>query len=313
MHDVVVVGAGAAGLTAAVMLARAKRDVLVISREKRRNSMVETMNNVPYADGLSPRQVYAKMEADAVRVGVSIRWDEVVSARTHDDHVVVGGRLSGQYTARRLLLATGRVDELPNWLPADVWGKAAFDCPYCHASERDGGRFVCVGPGVETLKMAALSRQFAARMSVLVSSGENSPIAELLRRDGVDVWCDTVESADPVERGQADPVLRLHTAGGRDLVADTILLGDVARPYGKLAEMLDLDLDADGFPETTLYGMTSDPLVYSAGNVEGSPYFMWTGAASSGINAARAISEDLAFGWELSAAPPVGREADHAG
>ena len=45
--------------------------------------------------------------------------------------------------------------------------------------------------------------------------------------------------------------------------------------------------------------MTSNPLVYSAGNVEGTSYFMWTGAASSGINAARAICEDLAFASEL--------------
>jgi thioredoxin reductase len=47
-------------------------------------------------------------------------------------------------------------------------GRAAFDCPYCHTCERDGGRYVCVGSGDETLKMAALARQFARQMTVLV-------------------------------------------------------------------------------------------------------------------------------------------------
>ncbi|OOV20944.1 hypothetical protein SM007_35705 [Streptomyces avermitilis] len=154
-----------------------------------------------------------------------------------------------------------------------------------------------MGTGDETLKLAALSRQFAKRMTVLVGdpSASRGRLAGLLSRHDVEVLC------DEVVRASADPAggVILETAHGRTLSADTLLLGDVARPYRKFAEDLDLELSADGFPETSLYGMTSNPLVYSAGNVEGSPYFMWTGAASSGINAARAICEDLAFASEL--------------
>ncbi|MET7309329.1 NAD(P)/FAD-dependent oxidoreductase [Streptomyces sp. NPDC005571] len=297
LYDVIVIGAGAAGLTAATMLGRSMRNTLVISKPLRRNSPASSVNNVPFADGTSPTDIYRKMEQDAVRYGVTMLWDEVTSVRAYEDHVVVKGGAHPGLRARRLLLATGRVDVLPGWLPDEVWGKVAFDCPYCHTYERNGSTFVCVGTGDETLKMAALSRQFAKRMTVLVGdpSASRGRLARLLSRHDVEVLCDEVLRASTDSAGG----VTLETAHGRTLTADTLLLGDVVQPYRKLTEELDLDLSAEGFPETSLYGMTSNPLVYSAGNVEGSSYFMWTGAASSGINAARAICEDLAFASEL--------------
>ncbi|MEU7206540.1 NAD(P)/FAD-dependent oxidoreductase [Streptomyces sp. NPDC045470] len=297
LYDVIVIGAGAAGLTAATMLGRSMRNTLVISKPRRRNSPASSVSNVPYADGAAPVDIYRKMEEDAGQFGVTILWDEVTFVRAYENHVVVEGAANPGLRCRRLLLATGRVDVLPAWLPDGVWGRSAFDCPYCHTYERNGSTFVCVGNGDETLKMAALSRQFAKRMTVLVGdpAASRGRLARLLSRHDVEVLC------DEVVRASADPAggVILETTHGQTLSADTLLLGDVVRPYRKLAEDLDLELSAEGFPETSLYGMTSNPLVYSAGNVEGSSYFMWTGAASSGINAARAICEDLAFASEL--------------
>ncbi|MBC3840479.1 NAD(P)/FAD-dependent oxidoreductase [Streptacidiphilus sp. 4-A2] len=296
-YDVVIVGAGPAGLSAAVMLGRAKRSVLLLSLPGRRNSSATSVHNVPFADGAAPAEIYAKMESDALRYGVEIRWEEALTASTRDDHVVVEGARSGPVQARRLLLAAGRVDELPSWLPDGVWGRSAFDCPYCHTHERDGGAYVCVGHNAEALKLAALVGQYATRLTVVLSDPEaaRSPLAGLLAERGTDILVDTVARSALLPSG----CLELTTALGTALTADTLLLADVARANRRLPEALELDLTAQGFPETTLYGLTSDPLVYSAGNVEGSPYFMWTGAAASGINAARMICEDLAFTTDL--------------
>jgi thioredoxin reductase len=296
-YDVIVVGAGPAGLTAAIMLARARWRVVVISKESRRNSMATNVSNVPYADGVSPGQIYAKMEDDALRYGVTILWDEVVAINTDSEYVAVSRRANPDLRGRRLLLATGRVDDLPPWLPDGVWGKSAFDCPYCHIYERRDGVFACIGKGDETLKMAAVARRLAGSMTVVLSdeSACGGRLARLLVRHQVTVHHGTITQASCDTAGR----ITLSNADGQTLEADTLLLGDVVRPYRRLVEALDLDLTREGFPETTLYGVTSNPLVYSAGNVEGSPYFIWTGAASSGINAARAICEDLAFSSEL--------------
>jgi thioredoxin reductase (NADPH) len=292
-YDAIVVGAGVAGLTAATMLGRVRRKVIVISRRGRRNSSAESVNNVPYADGLRPAVIYSKMESDARKYGVRIVWDEVRAVRSGEEGVEAQGERCGKVLGRRLVLATGRVDALPRWLPAGTWGTRVFDCPYCHASERAGGDFACVGKGEDTLKLAALARQFARNMRVIITdaSAYESKLSNLLRGYGIEILLDSVRDATATESG---PIC-LATGYGRKLHADTILLGEVPQPYTGLAAQLDLDLTPEGYPETTLYGLTSDPLVYSVGNVEGSPYFMWTGAASCGINAARAICEDLAF------------------
>ncbi|MFF3109219.1 NAD(P)/FAD-dependent oxidoreductase [Kitasatospora sp. NPDC057904] len=298
LYDVVIVGAGPAGLSAAIMLGRAKRSVLVLSLPDRRNSSATTVHNVPFADGATPAEVYARMEGDAQEYGVGIRWEEVLTASTRDDHVIVEGALSGPVRGRRLLLATGRADELPSWLPDGVWGRSVFDCPYCHTHERDDGAYVCVGHNAEALKLAALTVQYARELTVVVSDPAlaRTALAGLLAERGVTVLVDTVAHA----RVLPSDALELKTASGTALTADTLLLADVARARRRLPEALGLDLTDQGFPETTLYGLTSDPLVYSAGNVEGSPYFMWTGAAGSGINAARMICEDLAFTTDLT-------------
>jgi thioredoxin reductase len=67
MHDVVIIGAGVVGLSAAIMLARTRRDSVIVSSRERRNSSATTVDNVPYVDGLSPHAVYAKMEQGAFR------------------------------------------------------------------------------------------------------------------------------------------------------------------------------------------------------------------------------------------------------
>ncbi|OOV20943.1 hypothetical protein SM007_35700 [Streptomyces avermitilis] len=107
LYDVIVIGAGAAGLTAATMLGRSMRSTLVISQPRRRNSPASSVNNVPYADGAAPADIYRKMEQDAGRYGVTLLWDEVTSVRAYEDHVVVEGGANPGLRCRRLLLATG--------------------------------------------------------------------------------------------------------------------------------------------------------------------------------------------------------------
>ncbi|MFF7725846.1 NAD(P)/FAD-dependent oxidoreductase [Streptomyces sp. NPDC008001] len=294
MYDVVVIGAGPAGLSAAIMISRAGRSVCVVATKTRRNSTASSVQNVPYAHGTSPEVIYAKMERDALDCGVEFIWDEAVDASSFDSHVSVAIRSGQQVEGRRLLLAAGRVDDLPAWLPEGVWGRSAFDCPYCHAHERRGGRFAVVGVDGETLTKAALARVHASALTVVVSDAgtAKSPLADLLRREGAEVVHGTVRDAVVTDAG----ALRLTTDQGSAIDADTLLLGNIVRPNRKFVEALGLDDTESGFPETTLFGQTSDPLVFSAGNGDGSsPYYMWTGAASSGINAGRLICEDLAF------------------
>ncbi|MER5521317.1 NAD(P)/FAD-dependent oxidoreductase [Streptomyces sp. NPDC002763] len=295
-YDVVIVGAGAAGLSAAVMLGRSKRRVLVVSLRNRRNSPADRVNNVPFAHGTPPAEVYAKMESDADSYGVEFIWDTVLTAQATDEGVTVGTRESGTFLGERLLLATGPLDRLPAWIPQGEWGRTVFDCPYCHTREHDGAAFVAVGAGEETLQHALLCRQYANSLTAVVTDPDSahSDLAARLVKVGAQVLVDTVLSATTRDEGG----VLLVTEAGRELPAGAVVLDTaIQEPNQLLPSALGLDLNAHGFPRTTLSGRTSHPRVYNTGKSNpSSPYFAWTGAASSGLNAARAICEDIAFG-----------------
>ncbi|MEU2061995.1 NAD(P)/FAD-dependent oxidoreductase [Streptomyces sp. NPDC013455] len=294
-HDVVVIGAGAAGLTASVMLARAKLRVLVVSTETRRNSCVEAVHNVPYAEGVPPAQLYGTMEETAREYGVTFVWDEVLTAEADETGVAVGTRGGARYTADRLLLATGPIDEMPPWLPEGVWGKTVFECPFCHTHEHDGKPFASVGRGLEAIGMALMSIQYATAMTAVVSdeNAARTPMADRLRQAGGTVLVDEVTAADR----DADGALTLYTKGGAEVAAGALLIPGVKKHNLRFVPQLGLELNERGGIGTTTLGQTSNPRVWCAGNGSGDgPYFMWTGAAASGINAARSICEDIAFG-----------------
>ncbi|GAA2520359.1 NAD(P)/FAD-dependent oxidoreductase [Winogradskya humida] len=293
-YDVVVIGAGAAGLTAAVMLARTKLQVLVVALRDRFNSAAEGVRNLPYAEGIAPSDLYGTMERTAIGYGVRFVWDEARTASATDDLVTVATRENGEFTADRLLLATGPVTDLPAWLPEGTWGKRVFECPFCHTYENDGDHFACVGAGRETLGMALMSVQYAATMTAVIRDEEAAagPLADRLRARGGTVLVDEVATASTLAGGEIEMV----TKGGVTLTAGAILLTGVKQPAVRFAETLGLELNERGGARTLVSGRTSHPRVWSAGSANAPSFFLWTGAASSGQNAAQSICEDIAFG-----------------
>lgn len=291
--DIIIAGAGAAGLSAALMLGRSKRRVLVVSQQRRRNSTATKVNNVPFAHGESPEAVYAKMERDAAEAGARFVWDAIETVAADDEQVTVGTAGNGEYTARRLLLATGRIDRLPSWLPPGTWGQTVFDCPYCHTFENDGKDFAVIGDaGPNAVFMARLAQAYARHMTVIVRVPEaikaHQPAADRLLADGAQILIDEVDQAAVLESGR----LQLSTRENQRHEVDVVLLTEVPQPDQRFTGQLGLELNEAGYPKTDLNGRTSHPRVYSAGNALGSAYYMWTGAAASGLNAARAIWED---------------------
>ncbi|RZU34943.1 thioredoxin reductase [Streptomyces sp. BK022] len=294
-YDVIIVGAGAAGLSAAVMTARSKRSVLVVSLPERRNSTATSVRNVPFAHGERPEVIYAKMEKDAAECGAQFVWDHVDGVSASESGVLVTTRTRGGFTARRLILATGREDRLPGWIPEGTWGKSIFECPYCHTFENDGKDFAVVGRGGNAVWMARLAQRHAGRMTVIVADSQapeaEKRAAELLVKDGAEIVIDEIAEAEELPSGR----LQLRTRESRELVVDVVLLTEVAQPERRFTGSLGLELLDNGYPRTDINGRTSHPLVYSAGNAIGTSYYMWTGAASSGLNAARAVWEDFAM------------------
>ena len=291
-YDVVVVGAGVAGLAGATALGRAGFRVLVTSLPNRRNSAAGEVHNLPFAEGVSPQELYARMEATLAAYEVDLRWEMVehVKLDTAIKQVVVK-MTTGVVTARRLILATGFTDDVPAWVPEGAWGRQVFTCPFCHSFEYRGSAFVVAGKGVIAVEVGLLCAPHAATVTVLVSEPDavDGPAADRVRALGGTVLADTVEAAS-LESGS----VHLATRTGREIEARAVVLSQLPKsPYSVLTEPR-LTMTQEGIPESTPEGRTSHPLVWVAGNTA-APTYLLVESMGSGVRAGVDIAKDLTF------------------
>ena len=132
-YDVVVVGGGAAGLSGALTLGRARRSVLVVDAGEPRNSPAPEVHGFLTRDGTNPAVLLEAGREEVRRYGVELLDGRVASAERVEDGFVVTLDDGGSVGARRQLVATGLVDELPE-VPGvrERWGCDVLHCPYCH-------------------------------------------------------------------------------------------------------------------------------------------------------------------------------------
>ncbi|MEU2253027.1 NAD(P)/FAD-dependent oxidoreductase [Nocardia xishanensis] len=162
-YDVVVIGGGAAGLSGALMLGRSRRSVLVIDAGAPRNAPAEGVHGLLAREGTPPAELLERGRAEVREYGVQLTSGEVRGANRDGDGFVVtlaDGRTVG---ARRLLVATGLVDELPD-IPGlrERWGRDVVHCPYCHGWEVRDRPIGVLATGPMSVHQALLFRQLSA-------------------------------------------------------------------------------------------------------------------------------------------------------
>ncbi|MFB3306770.1 NAD(P)/FAD-dependent oxidoreductase [Pseudomonas sp. AMR01] len=142
IYDVIIVGGSYAGLSAGLQLARARRNIVVIDAGQRRNRFAATSHGFLGQDGQPPQVIAAEGRSQLMEYP-TVTWvqDSALEALQQPDGFSIRTRCNGEYQARRLILATGVVDELPAIEGLEErWGKRVFHCPYCHGYELDQGR-----------------------------------------------------------------------------------------------------------------------------------------------------------------------------
>src|SRR3954463_2809656 len=179
--DCVIVGAGPAGLNAALVLGRARRRVLVLDSAQPRNYATHEMHGVLGHDGVDPAELRARGRAELARYGV-----EVATATVDGAEVISGGirvvSSRGTDGARTILLATGMLDEVPDIAGfTGVWGTSAHTCPYCDGFEHRDERLAVLAAGARGEHLAVLLRQWSSDV-VLVSNGPHELAVEQLAR-----------------------------------------------------------------------------------------------------------------------------------
>src|SRR5262245_30680588 len=153
MIDVLIVGGGPAGQSAALVLARCRREVLVIDAGQRRNRASRALHNFLTRDGIPTGRFAAIATKELQANGVKVSRDSVESARATRFGFSVRLRSGRWVHGRKLLLATGVADRLPA-IPGlrPLYGVSAHHCPYCDALQWTDRALVAYGRGKNGVK-----------------------------------------------------------------------------------------------------------------------------------------------------------------
>ncbi|MEO6090679.1 MAG: NAD(P)/FAD-dependent oxidoreductase [Umezawaea sp.] len=298
MVDVVVIGGGAAGLSAAVTLGRARREVVVVDAGSPRNAPAEGVHGFLTRDGISPAELVAIGRAEAERYGARI-VDGTVTRVANDDGFTVELDDGSTLRARRLLVATGLVDDLPDVAGlAERWGRDVVHCPYCHGWEVRDQPIGILGTGPMATHSALLFRQLSDDVVLFQHTAPalSDEQAEQLAARGITV----VEGEVVALEVEDDRLTGVRLASGevvaRRAVAVTprmVARADLLAALGLKAADLEMGghvmaqhVVADGA------GATEVPGVWVAGNVT-DPRAQVVAAAAAGVMAAASVNADL--------------------
>ncbi|MEU1572522.1 NAD(P)/FAD-dependent oxidoreductase [Streptomyces collinus] len=294
-YAVVVIGGGAAGLSAALVLGRARHRTLVIDAGEPRNAPAAHMQGYLSRDGMPPAEFLAAGREEIARYGVELVRDRVVRVEKGEDFTVVsaGGR---SVRARRLIVATGLKDELPA-VPglAERFGRDVLHCPFCHGWEVRDQPFGVLATSPASVHQALMVSQWSKDVRFFLHTVAEEELSdEDLRRlaaAGVDVV--PGEAAELVT--EDDRLTGIRLADGTTHPRSVLFTAPRAVPRTGLLERLGAELHETPFgayPVVDATGLTTVPGVWAAGNAIGFSEQV-VHAASGGYRAASAIVGDL--------------------
>jgi thioredoxin reductase len=290
-YDVVVIGGGAAGLSAALVLSRARRRILVVDAGEPRNAPAAHMHGYLSRDGVPPAQLLAAGR-DEVRgyggeVVTGTVTDLVTDGRTGFWVLLAGGR---RIATRRLLVTTGLRDALPD-VPGlrERWGRDVLHCPYCHGHEVRDQPVAVLGGIPEAAQHAQLVRQWSSDVVFFPRT------VELTADDREQLTARAIGIVDgPVRRlvVEDDRLVGIEMTDGRIVPRAAVFVRPRFVPDDHLLVGLGCAVDEAGWVITDRTGRTSVPGVWAAGNAV-NPRAQVITAAGEGSAAAIAINADL--------------------
>ncbi len=295
VRDVVIIGGGAAGLSAALVLARARRAVTVLDGGQPRNAPAAAAHGLLGNEGINPLELAARGRKEAQSYGAEIVAAQVATAQPMgDDYLVIldDGR---EFVASQLVIASGVRDVLPDIEGLGArWGKDVVHCPYCHGWEIRDRPLGIIATSATSAYQSILFHQWS-RDVTLFSNGVEFGQEELdtLGAVGIPLIDDQVAAVEVTD----DAISGLRLVDGRTVAVQAVGVSSGMRANLEGLEALGLATETN--PQGTFLraddtGHTNVPGVWGTGNVM-DPDLQISECISHGARVAVTINNDLIF------------------
>jgi thioredoxin reductase (NADPH) len=269
MLDCLVIGAGPAGLAAALYLRRYHRAIRVVSLADSRALKIDCSRNVPgFPDGISGRSLLQRLQQQLAVFDGDVQEGAVTALRRDGAGGFVAEAGAERIVARTVLLATGVEDIEPALPGADALSRDGRlrQCPICDGHEHSGQRIAVLGRGDHGAREALFLRRFSERV-VLFDQEPADPVSEARRQQlaAAGIAC-VAAKPSAAEVGAAGQV-RLLLADGAVHEVDVVYAALGSRPRNELARALGATLDERGNVVTDAHLRSSVPGLYAAGDI----------------------------------------------
>ena len=291
-YDAIIVGGGPAGLSAALVLGRCRRSVLVCDIGHPRNERSKAMHGFLSRDGISPAE-FGKICRDELRnyPSVELRLAEVAHAHKDDDSFSVEMRDGSSETSKMLLLATGLVDELPKLQGfAQFYGRSAHHCPYCDGWEHRDQPLAIYGRKSQAVDLA-IEMLLWSKDVVLCTDG-GPEFSEEQRGDLAENGIRVIEAPIASLEGEGDALRGIRFKNGDFLERTALFFSPGQYQRSPLGEELGCEFCEESAIQCGEDTSTCVPGLFAAGNASRGLQLVII-AAAEGTRAAFAINDAL--------------------
>jgi len=291
MLDVIVIGGGPAGLSAALVLGRCVRNVMVFDSGSYRNAQSTSLHCYLGHDGIAPQDFRDECRKQLARYETVVIVDQKVTEVTRGPggfRVVAGGR---SFESSKLLIATGVSDELPDALGvAQFFGRSVHVCPYCDAWELKNAAVAVYGAGEKGAGLALMLRRWTHDL-VLCTGGSGELSAALrakLFEHGIAVEEGRVEALE----GEGDCLQKIRFESGKTISRQALFFTTGQHQRSELMRSLGCDHNQELGTVCDDDGLTSVDGIYVAGDASRDVQLVIM-AAAEGAKAGSAINKAL--------------------
>ncbi|HEU5004595.1 MAG TPA: FAD-dependent oxidoreductase [Candidatus Saccharimonadales bacterium] len=303
IHDLVIVGAGPAALSAAIYTCREDIDTLLFEKGAIGGlaAITDWVDNYPgFAKGIAGLDLSEQMRQQAERFGAKIELGEVMGIKSENNHHILD-TTSGEITAKAVLIATGseyRQIGVPG--EAEYYARGVHYCATCDGAFYRDKRIVTVGGGNSAVQEAMFLTKFASHIDMLVRA-DKFRASDVLQKDlekfkdKITVHFNTTTDEIVGEGGKVTKVIGTDKTAGKkvEFPTDGVFVFVGLDPNTKFLKDTGVELDEANFVKTDQHLMTKVPGIFAAGDVRSGATLQIASATGEGATAALMIREYL--------------------